>query len=232
MRVGPLAVLVGLALSLTGCFDLLQEIWIEPDGGARCRIVYTFEDAEAERRAKLDTLLEGVKSTQEELRRDPNVRSVSVRAETADARLQLVVEVAVADATQLMSYVRKALQPRDMLVRARVPAQNEFAIERLASGGYIFRQTQAAKNDPLYKEHTATVRLHAPVLLVTNGAVVDGSTEWRFKLARPREGMPEVLRAEVATRTPLQKYGPFAGAGVALLAAGFCWSRWRRARGS
>ncbi|MBX5484504.1 MAG: hypothetical protein IRZ16_22000 [Myxococcaceae bacterium] len=195
--------LVGVVLAVTtlsGCFDLLEEIWIAPDGSARM----TLDVALAMPLLRLagqdpfTKMQEDAKRTKAALEQDPAVKRFDFRTfEEGDVR-HLVYELEVTDATKLAEIQHRV--EADAADAARKADELRFAFERVGGGRLVFTQQigrgavtpgsdggstpsgGAGEGDvadnlgramaqAMLAGHAMTVRLHAPRIGQTNGTL-------------------------------------------------------------
>jgi hypothetical protein len=187
-------------LTLTGCFDLLQEIWILPDGSGR--VVFdvglpkSFLDlARTRGKDPLEELRAEARATEADLKKDPDVTKFEFREYEQDGQHHLVYDLTVKDATRLGEF-----QKRAMAHNASVKQGNEelaFHIEKRGGfGEYVFVQRfgepkdapgaakgtknpaeQAAEDfgtqmaKALLGNHYYTVRVHGQAIPESNGTL-------------------------------------------------------------
>jgi hypothetical protein len=223
-----------LVVLLAGCMDVIQEIWIGSDGSGHFHAVYTF-DADSpvfkmpgqDGKDPLVSIVSKLDEVDAELRKDPAVRHLEVKADKDGERPRLTIDIEVADATTLPVYIKKALQPKDPTGRERAPPRDDFTIEKTDGGTLVFVQKQSMKpprmDDQMremlakaYKDHTVTTRVHGPRIVSSNGTVSGDMVEWMVKLAHPEEA-PAEMRAEIALGSPVLLYAGVGAGGAVVL---------------
>jgi len=185
----------------TGCFDVQQELWVQPDGSARLvvdlglprsltalALLNGANDAKA-------VLLAKAREAEKDLRQDPEVTQVDVRDYEREGQLHLVYDVTVKDVTRLPDLYRRATGKRTAGDGLQPPGDAwDFRIER-RGGDYVFTQRfipekalaplpPAGDASELAARELAkgmakaalvnnrlTVRIHGPGIGETNGAV-------------------------------------------------------------
>jgi hypothetical protein len=200
-------------LTLTGCFDLVQEVWINPDGSARVVLDLAIPKglmALGETRggkSLLDQVREEQEAAREKVGKDPNVEKLEQRTYEEGDKVHLVHDLTVRDATKLPELYR---QLADDAARERKgsPGHWDFRIER-DGGDYVFTQRFAPdkaaapvkdREDPaelaakeiakgmakaLFANNHVTVRVHGPGIGETNGTMNEkkDTVEWKVPLA-------------------------------------------------
>ena len=115
MSVFKRLVLVLPLLTLTGCFDFLEEIWILPDGSGRVRIDIGLTSALfalpgiGSKEKLMDDVHENAKQAAEAARSDPDVKSVKVETKDEGGLFHLIYEIEVKDVTKLADVQRRIL---------------------------------------------------------------------------------------------------------------------------
>jgi hypothetical protein len=197
----PLLMLATLSLlTLTGCFDVVQELWINPDGSARLMVDVALPKslgmlAQAHGgKSLVDQLHEQRKAAQETLSKNPDVQALVMRQYDEGDVLHLVHELTVKDATKLPELYRQVWEDstRD---QQQAAGDWDFRVER-EGGNYIVTQRftpataglpsstgqedlteQLAKDlakgmtKALFANHHVTLRIHGPGIGETNGTV-------------------------------------------------------------
>ncbi|WP_375770247.1 hypothetical protein NR798_04955 [Archangium gephyra] len=136
-------------LTLTGCFDLLQEIWILPDGSGR--VVFdiglpkTFLDlARSQGKDPLAEMRADAQTTEAELKKDPDVTKFEFREYEENGQQHIVYDLTVRDATRLGELQKRAM---DQSATAKQAKQGKgktdlaFRIERRGFGEYVYVQS-------------------------------------------------------------------------------------------
>jgi hypothetical protein len=185
-------------LTLTGCFDLLQELWILPDGSGR--VVFdvglpkSFLDlARTRGKDPLEELRVEARATEEDLKKDLDVTKFEFREYEQDGQQHLVYDLTVRDATRLGELQKRAMEHSASAKQGK--ANVGFSIEKRGGfGEYVFVQrlgepkdaagaaTQMAK--ALLGNHYYTVRVHGQAIPETNGTLNDkkDTVEWKYNL--------------------------------------------------
>lgn len=137
-----------MLLTLTGCFDLLQEIWILPDGSGR--VVFdvglprTFLDlARSQGKDPLEEMRADARATEAELKKDPDVTKFEFREYEENGQQHLVYDLTVRDATRLGELQKRAMEQSTAAKQAKQgkdKANMGFSIERHGFGEYVFVQ--------------------------------------------------------------------------------------------
>jgi hypothetical protein len=143
----PRWLLASLALlSLTGCFDLLEEIWFLPDGSAR--VVFDvglpkplLDAARLKGEDPLEQFRREAKATEEELKKDPDVKSFAFRDHEEGGQHHLVYDLTVSDPTRLNELHQRALERMNSSGNQEKKAGLNFRIEKQGfTGRYVFVQ--------------------------------------------------------------------------------------------
>ncbi|NMO20685.1 hypothetical protein HPC49_43915 [Pyxidicoccus fallax] len=207
-------------LTLTGCFDVTQELWFEPDGTARVVVDLAVPKsvgtlAKLTGGKELTALIEEQRQqARAAVAQDPNVVDLTLRQHEEGAFLHLVQELKVKDATKLPELFRKIA---DSAASQQREAQGtwDFRIER-NGGNYVFTQrfvpdkAFAGANgfDPaerageaiakelmksLLAKNFITLRVHGPGIVEANGTVNEkkDTVEWKVSLAELLDAPPE-----------------------------------------
>lgn len=128
--------------TLTGCFDVLEELWLNPDGSARLVVDLGVPRSLsglsqlAGGKDLLAQVREKQEATEAEVRQDPNVTELVSRTYEKDDQVHLVYEVSVKDATKLPDTYRKIFQKAAQREQA-TPVDWDFRLER-DGGDYVF----------------------------------------------------------------------------------------------
>jgi hypothetical protein len=203
-------------LTLTGCFDLLQEIWILPDGSGR--VVFdiglpkTFLDlARSQGKDPLEEMRADARTTEAELKKDPDVTKFEFREYEENGQQHLVYDLTVRDATRLGELHKRAMEQSATAKQANQgqgKAELAFRIERRGFGEYLYVQsfgepknagspdgtndaaeraardfgTQMAR--ALLGNHFYIVRVHGQTIPETNGTLNEkkDTVEWKYSL--------------------------------------------------
>jgi hypothetical protein len=195
----------------SGCFDLVQEIWLEVGGGGRMRLEVVLpktllglgriggEDL-------LVSVREDAANAKAELAKDPDIRKFEYRTEEEAGSFKLIYEVESNDASKLQAAQARALSALASKARRRGEVRSgetpvAFTVERKLGLGLEFKGAMAAgserqENDAgeefgkamagaMLGGHTVTVRLHAPFILSTNGTLdaTRSTVEWKVPLS-------------------------------------------------
>lgn len=187
-------------LTLTGCFDLLQEVWLLPDGSGR--VVFdvglpkTFLDlARTQGKDPLEQLRADARATEAELKKDPDVTKFEFREYEEGGQQHFVYDLTVKDATRLGELQRRAMEQSASAKQGKA-ADVAFRIERRGFGEYVFVQRFGEpKNEPgaangadepvgqaardfgtqmaraLLGNHFFIVRVHGQSIAETNGTL-------------------------------------------------------------
>ncbi|AKI99910.1 Hypothetical protein AA314_01537 [Archangium gephyra] len=135
-------------LTLTGCFDLLQEIWILPDGSGRVvldvGLPKSFLDlARTQGKDPLEELRTDARATEAELKKDPDVTKFEFREYEENGQQHIVYDLTVRDATRLGELQKRAMEQSAAARQAKQgksKADVGFQIERRGFGEYVFVQ--------------------------------------------------------------------------------------------
>lgn len=211
LRLGWLLATLSL-LTLTGCFDVVQELWINPDGSARLVVDVAIPKslgmlAQANGgKSLVDQLHEQRKAAQETLSKNPDVQALVLRQYDEGDALHLVHELTVKDATKLPELYRQVMEDTTRDQQQQAPGQWDFRIER-NGGDYVVTQRftpataslpsgtgredlaeQAARDiakgltKALFANHHVTLRVHGPGIGETNGTVNEKKDTVEWKL--------------------------------------------------
>lgn len=246
-------------LTLTGCFDLVQEVWINPDGSARVVLDLAFPKAlmalgeTRGGKGLMEQVREQQEAAKETLGKDSNVEKLEQRTYEEGDRVHLVHDLTVRDATKLPELYRKLAEDS---AREQKGAGNwDFRIER-DGGDYVFTQrfvpdkaaAPADSGDPaelaakelakgmakaLLANNHVTVRVHGPGIGETNGTVNEkkDTVEWKVPLAELADAPAEgrELRAVVHGGEPPWLWPAVIGVPLAVLGLAISAARRRRA---
>ncbi|HYO72476.1 MAG TPA: hypothetical protein VEU33_41035 [Archangium sp.] len=135
-------------LTLTGCFDLLQEIWLLPDGSGRVvldvGLPKSFLDlARTQGTDPLEGLRVDARAAEAELTKDPDVTKFEFREYEENGQQHLVYDLTVRDATRLGELQKRAMELSSTARQAKQgksKADLTFRIERRGFGEYVFVQ--------------------------------------------------------------------------------------------
>lgn len=146
-----------LLLTLTGCFDLLQEVWLLPDGSGRVVLDVglpksLLDLARSQGKDPLDELRADARATEAELKKDPDVTKFEFREYEEGGQQHIVYDLTVRDATRLGELQKRAMEMSSTAKQAqqgKEKADLAFRIERRGFGEYVFVQRFGeAKNAP------------------------------------------------------------------------------------
>jgi hypothetical protein len=131
-------------LTLTGCFDLLQEVWLHPDGSGRVvfdvALPKSFLDlARVRGKDPLEELRAEARATEADLKKDPDVTKFEFREYEQDGQQHLVYDLTVRDATRLGELQKRAME-HSAAAKQQGQAGPSFRIERRGFGEYVFVQ--------------------------------------------------------------------------------------------
>jgi hypothetical protein len=187
-------------LTLTGCFDLLQEVWLLPDGSGRVVVDVALPKplldlARAQGKDPLEELRAEARATEADLKKDPDVTKFELREYEQDGQQHLVYDLTVRDATRLGELQKRAME-HSAAAKQQGQAGPSFRIERRGFGEYIFIQRfgepkeqpdtpNGAKNPmeqaardfgtqmarALLGNHFYVVRVHGQSISETNGTL-------------------------------------------------------------
>jgi hypothetical protein len=201
-----------MLLSLTGCFDLLQELWILPDGSGRVvldvALPKSFLDlARLQGKDPLEQLRADARATEAELKQDPDVTKFEFREYEENGQQHLVYDLTVRDATRLGELQKRAMERSATAKQGK--ADVGFHLERRGYGEYVFVQrfgpqknepgSPASANEPseqaakdfgsqmaraLLGNHFFIVRVHGQLIPETNGTLNEkkDTVEWKYSL--------------------------------------------------
>jgi hypothetical protein len=136
-------------LTLTGCFDLLQEIWILPDGSGRVVLDVSLPKslldlARTQGKDPLEEMRADARATEAELKKDPDVTKFEFREYEENGQQHLVYDLTVRDATRLGELQKRAMEQSAAAKQAKQgkgKADLAFRIERRGFGEYVFVQS-------------------------------------------------------------------------------------------
>jgi hypothetical protein len=200
-------------LTLTGCFDVLEELWLHPDGSAKLVVDLAVpksltglsqlaggKDLHAHVREQQAT-------AEAEVRKDPNVTELVLRDFEKDGQVHFVYELSVKDATKLPELYKRIFQQASSGEQASA-GDWDFRLER-EGGNYVYvrRFVPAGaglgnkdSKDPaeqvareigkglaraLLGDHHFTVIVHGPGIVESNGTVNEkkDTVQWKLSLA-------------------------------------------------
>lgn len=256
---GPRWLLATLALlSLTGCFDLLEEVWVYPDGSARMVLDITLPKslvdlAKVTSQDPLAEARERARAAEARLKQNPDITHFEMRDYEEAGEFHLRYDLTVKDVSKLPELQRQAMEEASRDDRARVGGNWDFRIERTGIGEYVFVQrfdsdkAAAATGDDPANEATKelgrqmakallggnhlTVRVHAPGFGETNGTLNEqkDTVEWKMSMAELMDGSsPRELRAVIYAGAPLWLWPLVIGVPVLVLALAVASARRRR----
>ncbi|HZI14343.1 MAG TPA: hypothetical protein VE153_28515 [Myxococcus sp.] len=200
-------------LTLTGCFDVLEELWLHPDGSAKLVVDLAVPKsltglAQLAGGKDLQAVVrEQQASAEAEVRKDPNVTQLVLREEEKGDRVHFVYELSVKDATKLPQLYQRIFQ-HTSAGEGAPPGDWDFRLER-EGGDYVFvrRLTPAAAGTgdrdsgdgteraareigkglarALLGDNHFTVIVHGPAILESNGTVNEkkDTVQWKLSLA-------------------------------------------------
>ncbi|GHH01885.1 hypothetical protein [Comamonas sp. JC664] len=200
-----------LLLSATGCFDVQQDLWIEPGGSARL-VVDLAMPRSLTALAKLDgsagtqeALLTQARAVEKALREDPEVTQVMLRNYEREGQVHLVYDVTVNDVTRLPDLYRRAAAKHGTGQQSAQDAW-DFHIER-QGGNVVYTQrfnpekalavppgmgdepTELAARElakgmakALLVNNRLTLRIHGPGIGETNGTLNEKKDTAEWKL--------------------------------------------------
>jgi hypothetical protein len=211
-------VAVSSLVFLTGCFDLLEEIWLETTGGGRLRVEISLPKTllAMGRLGGEDVLVsvrEDAANVKAELEKDPDITRFDYRSEEDRTSFRLIYEVATRDATKLSTAQERMLAALARRASSsgsgsgKLPVQ--FTIQRrYGVVGHVFEGVVAGERDAdkssggrevdlaeamagaLLGGHGITVRVHAPAITSSNGELnADRNTaEWKIPFSAMVKG--------------------------------------------
>ncbi len=215
------ALLAAAAVLLTGCFDVLEEVWIEPDGSGRAHIelgmpAALMHLAKAASSAQGVSLSSEAKAAAERLRKEPDVVRVRFEEKEEGGQYRAVYEVEVRDVTKLPELLRRGAGPQKL-------EGFRFEISRLDNGNFQFVQ-KMGRFDPgiqaanaVLGERTVTVRVHGRRIVGTNGRLNEKADTAEWKLSVPDLASGAELKAEVQAGAPVWVWAGVIGVPLALL---------------
>lgn len=134
-----------LLLSQTGCFEIIEDIWLLADGGARFRVqlvlpMDTIEFARSKGQDPVAEIQKGFTELKAQLSAIAGVRKLDFKTEADAGKFRIVYDIEVQDATQLGDVVRKATVPLDMPGTQATLAGLSIKINRNPDGSVSFAQ--------------------------------------------------------------------------------------------
>lgn len=253
-----LLVLALFAVWLPGCFDVVEELWLNPDGSGRARLEVILPASGVPgpvRDAASQQISEGAAQSGQALMREGKVKSVSFDHKTIEGAEHFVYDVEVLNARQLDDVLPEVLSAANLPASVMGgPHPWSVKVEQVREGELRFTQTfegtgsagadAGTADNPLaafgqalassmWSGRTFTVRVHAPRVSDTNGAwdAKGEAVEWRLDLAKVASGQqPRTeMHAELfTTRYPIALV--IGGAAVVLVAVGVLASALTRRR--
>jgi len=225
-RAAQWVVVCGALALCSGCFDLVQEIWLEAGGGGRLKLEIVLPKSllGLGRMGGEDLLVsvrEDAANAKAELAKDPDIRKFDYRTEEEAGAFKLIYEVESNDASKLPAAQARALAalakkagregsdgsgkgPVAFEVRRRFGLGFEFqgAVAGNAgekSGNQAADDFGKAMAGAMLGGHTITVRLHAPAIVSSNGTIdaTRSMVEWKVPLSSLAEpGFRQEMTAE------------------------------------
>ena len=219
---GPIRLLTAIlcALSLSGCFDAQQEIWINPDGSGRLRIDMGLSreltDVGEEDSSGIEEMADRFRNAGRKLAGDARLPSSPVVEEYSDEDFDRVaIELTVNDWRDLPAVNRMILEERqaDASVSDDSNRLFLFSLEESEDGNIHYRQpatgtigeTGGTSGDEDFFEGMGralvgafldeggiTVTLHSPTINRTNGDRQSGRTSVRWHV-----NLEDLLRGDV-----------------------------------
>ncbi|NVJ03683.1 hypothetical protein HUW63_00275 [Myxococcus sp. AM001] len=197
----PTLLLAALSLFLTGCFNVEQDLWIEPGGSARLVVdmgmpksLTALARLGGDSNAK-EALLAKAREAEQALRQDPEVSQVMLRDYEKDGQVHVVYDVTVKDVTRLPELYRRAADQHGKGQPSSPKDAWDVRIER-QGGDYVYTQRfnpekafaappgigddaaeQAAQElakgmvKAMLVNNRLTLRIHGPGIGETNGTV-------------------------------------------------------------
>lgn len=240
------ALLLLLALSLPGCFDITEDVWVEQEGTARLRVDFGLGEALTALGASPEAFADLRQRWQDLARELAEDREKVVRAvfeeNKVGERLHFVIDVRVTRDEYLDDVAaRIAASGRAVAEKsksARPPAVD--AALRLEPQGTWSALFVCALRDPdrgegagedfgrqllkvLWGDRAFTLRVHAPVIESAEGTIDEAreTVEWQYPMLdvmTGAESVPPVLRATVRRKPGLAFWGGILLGAVVLLA--------------
>ncbi|WAM25404.1 hypothetical protein [Myxococcus sp. NMCA1] len=208
----PALLLAALSLFLTGCFNVEQDLWIEPGGSARLVVdmgmpkSLTAMGLLGGATDAREALLAKAREAEQALRQDPEVSQVMLRDYEKDGQVHLVYDVTVKDVTRLPELYRRAAEQHAQGQPSSPKDAWDFRIER-QGGDYAYTQRfnpekafatpvgigdeaaeQAAQElakgmvKAMLVNNRLTLRIHGPGIGETNGTVNEQKDTVEWKL--------------------------------------------------
>jgi len=220
-------------LTLTGCLDILEEIWIQADGSARVVVDLAVPKSllallKTKEPEPFADLREKVKAAEVELKKDPDVVKFEFRELDDGAQYHLIYDLTVRDATRLGELHKRAMTSAAESQKGAGSKGFGFRIERTGSGQYVFtQQLGELKAGPeqgeapedamksklaqqmalaMFANNYFTVRVHGPLVTETNGRLNEqkDTVEWKHSLSALMGGAGKTeLHAVVQAGPPL-----------------------------
>ncbi|MBJ6759863.1 hypothetical protein JGU66_03755 [Myxococcaceae bacterium JPH2] len=209
----PRWLLAALAmLSLTGCFDMVEDVWLHSDGSARVRVDLSMPRAllplaQAGGEDPVARVKGRTQAAEGRLKNDPDLSHFELSYAEEGELLHVIYDLTVKDATKLSTLQQRALDVATTEERAQLGGLWGLRIEKPSSGEALFVQRfepdqSSARVDTdladaaakelghrlalaLFADHHVTVRVHGESIGETNGTVnaQKDSVEWKMPLA-------------------------------------------------
>jgi hypothetical protein len=246
-------------LTLTGCLDILEEIWIQADGSARVTIDIAVPKSlldllKAKEKEPFADLRAKAQAAEAELKKDPDVVKFEFREFDDGGQYHLIYELTVKDATKLGEVQSRAMARAAESRKGADAKDFGFHIERTSGGQYVFTQRlgepKAGTEDgespedavksklaqqmaqAMFANNYFTVRVHGPAILETNGRLNEQKdmVEWKYNLAALMGGAEKTeLRAVVQAAPPYWLWAVVLGIPLAVLSLAVAAARRKRA---
>ncbi len=207
-RTAPLMMAALIFISLAGCFDVKQEIWVDPDGSGRLRFTLRAPSPEGTRTDTTSVPVLEIHEMARRMRQDTRLRfSPRVEQFVIDDADHVALEIAVNDWHDLPAINRDIMEMGSAGERVRTALASlfDFTLEEDVEGYILYRQlasesTARRARDALTgresratgfpAEGTLQIILHSPTVSRTTGSwqLDKSGVKWSLDLDQLRTG--------------------------------------------
>lgn len=239
---------LALAALLNGCVDVKEEIWLQPDGVTRLKLQIGISETAAAvavgagQADPIETVRHDLEGARDALQEDRRTRSVTLDESTIGGDRQFELNAVVSRPEAL------AVAGESLSLRLEPLGHRQFKLTQTFGepdrGGDAIQVGFPAAESPssllewlaeavklgLLGDHAVNIRLHAPRVVSSNGAVDEARTtaQWQYPLVDLLEG-DELTRLEAVVQMPFRPW-PWVLGGLGLLFLAALLVTWRARR--